>query len=725
MSTNNPEAIQSIDPDAQSAPSADPLDVLRAGLSEPEFAPIVNALKIPIPGEGSVPARPRGIDVALILKPLGVDSATLTAAILSDSRFAATLDIKDIEAGYGAPVANLVRNVRWLNTFNVYSRDVIHNPNQAEILRRMLLAMVDDVRAVLIKLAYRVERLRKLSQEDDAIRHYIARETLELYSRLANRLGIRQLKWELEDLAFRYLNPQIYRKLADSLIESRSTREAYVNRFVAILGHRLEEENIDAEIYGRPKHIYSIWKKMQRKQVDFKDVYDLRAVRVIADKVSTCYSILGIIHGLWHYVPQEFDDYIANPKTNGYQSLHTVVVGPDGAMVEIQIRTAEMDQFAELGIAAHWRYKEGRNHDKTATKSIEALRRLLDNREDDQHLLDDFRTDLYTDRIFVLTPNGELKELPRGATPLDFAYSIHSEVGHRCRGAKVNQRIVPLTYLLQSGEQVEILTSRNGTPSRNWLDPHLGYLNTPGARSKVRHWFRKRDHERNLRDGKAILEKQRLLTGIPEVDKSALIRHFRLSGFDELLIAIGRADISPGQLKDALLPPGKNDDFLDITPVRKTAPSPAPARNDITVHGVDNLLTAIAQCCKPISGDPIIGFISGSKGIVVHRKSCRNIKELPSQKHNRLVEVDWGENPRAHAVEVLVRAIDRTGLLKDITHILANEQIHILEATSRSNSNHHTVTINLTLELIDTAQLDRTLERINQLPHIVAVARRD
>lgn len=714
---------QTVEPNT---PSANELDRLRSGLSEPDFQPIINALNIPVPDDPRGPIRPRGIDVAFILKRLGCDASTLTAAILSDSRLIDRLDIPEIEARFGPAVANLVRNVRWLNTFNVYSRDVICDPNQAEILRRMLLAMVDDVRAVLIKLAFRVQRLRQLSAETEEVRRYIARETLDIYSRLANRLGIGQLKWELEDLAFRYLNPQIYRRLAGLLLESRSVREAYVNRFVKILKDRLREENIDAEISGRPKHIYSIWKKMQRKQIDFKDVYDLRAIRVIVDRVSTCYSILGIIHGLWQYVPHEFDDYIAKPKTNGYQSLHTVVVGPEGAMVEIQIRTLEMDQFAELGVAAHWRYKEGGKHDQKAAKSIESLRKLLDNRADDHYLLDDFSTDLYTDRIFVLTPAGELKELPRGSTPLDFAYSIHTEVGHRCRGAKVNRRIVPLTYTLKSGEQVEILTSRSSTPSRSWLDPHLGYLRTPSARNKVRQWFRKRDQERNMRDGKAIFDKQRQLLGTQDVDRSALLKHFRLSSFDELLIALGRADISPDQLGSALLPPEKAGGFFfDLPPYKKTSRSRDSGPGDITVDGVHNLLTAIARCCQPVSGDPIIGYISGSKGVVVHRTNCKNILQLPHRKRNRLVEVDWGENPHAQAVDILIRAIDRPGLLKDITSILANEHIHILQATSRSNRRAHTLTIGLTLELVNTEQLNRTLEKINQLPHIVVTTRKE
>ncbi|MGH8476580.1 MAG: RelA/SpoT family protein [Methylococcales bacterium] len=655
------------------------------------------------------------------MKRLGVDPPTLTATLLSDSRLNHALAIPEIELRFGATVANLVRNVRWLNTFNVYAREVISNPDQAEILRRMLLAMVDDVRAVLIKLAFRVERLRNLASESHEVGHYIARETLELYSRLANRLGIGQLKWELEDLAFRYLDPQIYRKIARSLTENRASREASVARVVELLKERLKAEGIDAEICGRPKHIYSIWKKMQRKQVDFNDVYDLQAVRILVDEVSTCYNTLGIIHGMWQYLPREFDDYIATPKTNGYQSLHTIVVGPEGAMVEIQIRTYAMDQFARLGVAAHWRYKEGGKHDSAISKSIESLRKLLDNK-DDNYLLDDFKTDLYTGRIFIVTPNGELKELPKGATPLDFAYYIHTEIGHRCRGAKVNRKIVPLSYTLQSGQQVEILTAREAKPKRSWLDPYAGYLKTAGARSKVRQWFRRQDREGNLRDGKGILEKLCRQYAIKQVDQSGLVKHFRLSQFDELMIAVGRADISPDQLADALIPPEKTDRLLEIAPLRK---SRAQAPNqDVSVHGIDNLLTSFSQCCNPVAGDSIIGYISGAKGVAIHRLDCKNIVQLPERKRDRLIPVDWGDNPQARSVDVLIRAIDRTSLLRDITQILSNEQVHIREASSRANGKDHTVTIKLTLDILDAEQLTRTLAKINQLANILESGRK-
>ncbi len=421
------------------------VDLLCEGLSKNEASQIQKALNIEITQPEEGPSRPKGHQVAMILKNLGSDYAAITAAILSDSRLRAKLHTKFIAENFGESIANLVKNINWLNTFNVYSVKISSSSDQVEILRRMLLAMVDDVRAILIKLATRLERLRLLAREDYEVRLYIAQETLDIYSPLANRLGIGQLKWELEDLAFRYLQPQTYKNIAQSLSENRIVREKYLDNFLTVLKSEIKKEQLVAEIYGRPKHIYSIWKKMQRKQVEFSNVFDLRAVRIIVEKVSVCYSVLGMIHGTWQYVPEEFDDYIANPKPNGYQSLHTVIIGPEMAMIEIQIRTQTMHEFAELGVAAHWRYKEGGKQDSAAEKSIQSLRKLLEHKEGNEEFLEDFRTDIYINRIFVMTPGGDLKDLPKGSTPLDFAYAIHTEIGHSCRGAKVNNRMVPLT----------------------------------------------------------------------------------------------------------------------------------------------------------------------------------------------------------------------------------------------------------------------------------------
>jgi len=671
------------------------VDLLCEGLSKNEASQIQKALNIEITQPEEGPSRPKGHQVAMILKNLGSDYAAITAAILSDSRLRAKLHTKFIAENFGESIANLVKNINWLNTFNVYSVKISSSSDQVEILRRMLLAMVDDVRAILIKLATRLERLRLLAREDYEVRLYIAQETLDIYSPLANRLGIGQLKWELEDLAFRYLQPQTYKNIAQSLSENRIVREKYLDNFLTVLKSEIKKEQLVAEIYGRPKHIYSIWKKMQRKQVEFSNVFDLRAVRIIVEKVSVCYSVLGMIHGTWQYVPEEFDDYIANPKPNGYQSLHTVIIGPEMAMIEIQIRTQTMHEFAELGVAAHWRYKEGGKQDSAAEKSIQSLRKLLEHKEGNEEFLEDFRTDIYINRIFVMTPGGDLKDLPKGSTPLDFAYAIHTEIGHSCRGAKVNNRMVPLTYTLNSGEQVEILTIKNGTPNRNWLEPHLGYLHTPHARSKIRHWIRKQNHERNLQEGKSILDRERQLLGLKEIDKSRLISHFHLSRFEELLISIGRADISPVQLADALSARPKQS-LLTARGAKKS--SKTEQNKNISVLGVDNLLTTFAQCCKPVPGDPIIGFITNGKGIAIHSPDCNNILHLPFEKQSRLIDVKWGQTTEAFVADIFIRAFDRENLLRDITQIISNEKINIRESTTRADTTDQTVTLNLTLE---------------------------
>ncbi len=707
----------------ESKTNEDLLTRLITGYPASDSELIAKALSLPIENIEAKPVRPKGVEVALILRDLGVDASTIIAALLSDPRLRDELCETDIHTNYGESVAKLVKNVNWLNTFNIYSPQIISKPEQAEMLRRMLLAMVDDVRAVLIKLAYRVQRLKILPQEDYEVRLYISRETLDVYAPLANRLGIGQLKWELEDLALRYLEPQLYKKISKSLTESRADREAYLSDFIAQLTAEFEQNGLKAKIYGRPKHIYSIWKKMQRKKVDFVDVYDLRAVRVIVNKLSNCYTALGIVHGRWPYVPQEFDDYIANPKPNGYQSLHTVIVGPDSAMVEIQIRSENMHDFAELGVAAHWRYKEGSKQDAATEKTISSIRRLLENKDDDNSLLDDFRTELYNDRIFVLTPKGELKDMVKGSTPLDFAYAVHSEVGHRCRGAKIDGHIVPLTYKLQSGEQVEILTAKEGRPSRNWMEPQLGYLNTPHARSKVRHWFREQDHEQNIRDGKAILEKERQRLGIKEYSMEHLLEHFHASNNEEILIQIGRGDITLTQVAEAMNPREKQDNFLSIQTGKKPE-TPVPS-HDITVQGIGNLMTNFAKCCKALPGDPIIGYITVGKGITIHRQDCHNVILLPTDRQDRLIDVSWGHTPRAYPVDIFIRAFDRHDLLRDITEILSNQHVNIQEASTHSDIQDQTVNLRMTLEIKNTAQLSHIIGKIGQLHNILEISRQN
>jgi GTP pyrophosphokinase len=667
--------------------------------------------------------RPRGIDVANTLQMLKVDAQTLQAALLSDPWLRENNKEAVIESYFGDAVLKMVRGVNWLNTFNDFSRE-IQEPAQAELLRRMLLAVVDDVRSVLIKLAYRLQRLRMLKQEEDSYRYKIARETLDIFAPLANRLGIGQLKWELEDLAFRYLEPVEYKHLAKSLDANRAERERYIHTFIKQLEEELRENGVQAQVYGRPKHLYSIWKKMKRKHLSLDDLYDLLAVRVMVDKVGDCYAVLGLVHGLWMHIPKEFDDYIANPKDNGYQSLHTVVVGPDGKPVEIQIRTKEMHAFAEFGVAAHWRYKEGGRHDEALDRSINSLRRILESKGDDRELLDDFRSELFADQIFVLTPAGQVVRLKKGATPVDFAYSIHTEVGHRCRGAKVNGRIVPLTYPLKSAEKVEILTAKQGSPSLGWLDPHMGYVATSHARGKIKQWFKQQNHEKHLRAGKAILERERHKLGmaaLKEQEMEDLVRHFHLPRVDDLLLAIGRGDISPAQLASTLKVPGFQPQPLATMP--KPEPAAEAGAEKVTVQGIRNLMMHYARCCNPTPGTPIVGYVTLGHGVAIHAQDCANVVQLPSHKQGRLIDVDWGEEQASFPVEIEVNAIDRKGLLKDVAQVLAQEHINILSTNTHTNTKNQSVTMDITIEIRDLGQLSQALDKIAEI-HNVLRARR-
>ncbi|MDD3518997.1 MAG: GTP diphosphokinase [Chromatiales bacterium] len=675
--------------------------------------------------ESADPLRPHGVDVVEILRVLGADQDTLIAALLIDARLAGVLDADKLRAQFGEAVARIVESVQWLVTFKATTADLAEQPEQAERLRRLLLAMVDDVRAVLVKLAYRLQRLRLLAGQEDPQRGRVARETLDIFAPLANRLGVGQIKWEMEDLSFRILQPDDYRSLAKQLEESRADREGFIQDFKDRLREALKAEGIEAEVLGRPKHIYSIWRKMERKQLPFHELYDLRAVRVIVDRVATCYSVLGVVHGLWQHIPREFDDYIANPKDNGYQSLHTAVIGPQGKVVEIQIRTADMDRFAELGVAAHWRYKEGGREDTALERAIASLRQLLESKDSDAELLDNFRSELFPDRVFVLTPRGTVIDLPRGATPIDFAYTIHTEVGHRCRGAKVNGRIVPLTYELKSGEQVEVLTTRHGGPSRDWLNPNMGYIRTSRARGKARTWFRQQNHDKNLAEGRAILERECHRLGVEEPNLDELAHRFHLHKRDELLVAIGGGEITPAQLMRMLQVPEPKPEPTNIaTQPAKRARAHGGDASAIRIRGVGNLLTQIGRCCRPVPGDPVIGFITRGKGVTIHRQDCVNVLRLPEEKRGRLIEVSWGDEQSAYPVDVHIEAFDRQGLLRDITAVLANDRVNVLSANTTTDKRNQQVTMDLTLEIADTAELGTVMDKVGAIPNVTLVRRR-
>ena len=668
------------------------------------------------------------LEVANILHGFQVDQETLIATILSDRDLLDFLPDSLLEKDYGKSIKILVHSVRRLNTFrncdnNQQATPTV--PEQAERLRRMLLAMTKDVRAVLIKLAWRLYHLRILSSASYNKRHCVAQETLDIFAPLANRLGVSQMKWELEDLSFRYLDPITYKQIAKALSLRRIEREAYIAQFVKTVKELVQEHKINAEVYGRPKHIYSIYKKMQRKQLDSIDhLYDLRAIRIIVDTQMSCYRLLGEIHSKWKFVPDEFDDYISNKKTNGYQSLHTVVFGPEGKTIEIQLRTQDMHTFAELGVAAHWRYKEGGAQNAAMEHAVSSLRELLVQDETDKNLLEDFQTEIFPDRVFALTPKGDVMDLPKGSTPLDFAYAVHTQVGHRCRGAKVNGRMVPLTYQLQNGDQVEVLTNKEVQPNRSWLNTTLNYLHSSRARNAVRHWFRRQNHETNKKDGQAILDRELKRLGNIKYEMDRLVKYFHMRDEKELLISLGRGDVGIQQLSNVLSPPdiSKNKVSKPITSF-----SNIKSTKGIQVEGVDNMLINIANCCKPVPGDKIKGYITLGRGVSIHRTDCHNISEnnLSDEQKSRLVQVSWGsdDTSTAYSVDIHVSGLDRPGLLRDVSVVMANDHANILEIKIQHEANTLMARLDLTVQITGKEQLDVILSKLSELPSVVDASR--
>ncbi|RUL62377.1 bifunctional (p)ppGpp synthetase/guanosine-3',5'-bis(diphosphate) 3'-pyrophosphohydrolase [Dyella dinghuensis] len=591
----------------------------------------------------------------------------------------------------------------------------------SEGLRRLLLAIIRDLRVVFILLARQLARMRAASILPETERQELARLTRDIHSPLANRLGIWQLKWELEDLAFRYLQPDVYKRIAKLLDERRGDREVFIRETLTELGDALKAADIRADLAGRPKHIFSIWKKMQRKAVEFSDLYDIRAVRVLVDNVADCYGALGIVHALWPHLPGEFDDYVARPKSNGYRSLHTAVIGPHSKTLEVQIRTHEMHRANELGVAAHWRYKEGGGGDADFEAKIAWMRKLLEPRNDDGELAADLQTELLEDRVYVLTPKGEVFDLPHGATVLDFAYHVHTEVGHRCRGAKVNGRIVPLTHQPHSGDRIEILTAKIAEPSRDWLSVHHGYLNTSRARDKVRAWFRRSAHEANLAAGRALFERELKRLAMPEADLIKLPALFNLQTHDELLIALALGEISPGQvsrvMQEAMEPPEP-----ETAPV--TARPTVFDHSAISIEGVGNLLTVLARCCQPLPGDPVRGFITRTRGVSVHRANCVSLARLARRDPDRVIEVSWGQAAaQAYEVNVQLNGYDRKGLQKDVVGVISNANIGIIASSSRLFAATGEVEMRYTLRVRDFEQLSALLDRLAALPNVVEARR--
>lgn len=665
--------------------------------------------------------------VAEILVQLHLDPEAIAAAILHDVVEDTPVTIAQIEQEFGKSVAKLVDGVTKLAF--IEQKDLIERGTRehlhAESLRKLLLAMAEDVRVVLIKLADRLHNLRTLKYLSVDKQHRVARETMDIYAPLANRLGIWQIKWELEDLSFRYLEPENYKKVASFLDERRVDRERYINNAIRIIRAEMAKTGISADISGRPKHIFSIWKKMQRKHVSFDAVYDVRAIRILVDKVQDCYAALGAIHTLWRHIPKEFDDYIATPKENMYQSIHTAVIGPEGKTLEIQIRTGDMHAHAELGVAAHWTYKEGAKADASYDQKIAWLRQLLewkDESTDAGDFIDRFKSEVFQDRVYVITPQGDIIDLPQGATPLDFAYHIHTDVGHRCRGARIEGRIVNLTYELKSGEVVEILTTRIGHPSRDWLNPQLGYLKTSRARAKVRAWFKQQDNDMNISMGRDALEKDLRRLNLQNINHKSLAEQFKFQNVEEFYAAIGRGDISSTQIASrgqGLVTP--EPAVRDQIPVRRKRRK---EHEDINIQGVGNLLTKLARCCSPAPGDSIIGYITQGRGVTIHRRDCSNILKMNGGNRGRLINVEWGEQVHeTYPVDISLETIDRQDLLRDILNVLSNEKININAVHTQSNKLDNSAHMEMSIEVASVAQLSRILNRLGQLNNVLEVRR--
>ena len=676
-----------------------------------------------------------GLEIAEILADLKLDQESLVAAVIYRGVREGKIQLQAVQQRFGAVVARLIEGVLRMAaisaSLNPRHSMVLGTQAQVENLRKMLVAMVDDVRVALIKLAERTCAIREVKNADEEKRHRVAREVFDIYAPLAHRLGIGHIKWELEDLSFRYLEPDQYKQIAKLLHERRLDREQYIADVMKQLREELAATGIKADISGRAKHIYSIWRKMQRKGLQFSQIYDVRAVRVLVPEVRDCYTALGIVHSLWRHIPKEFDDYIANPKENGYRSLHTAVIGPDGKVLEVQIRTQAMHEEAELGVCAHWKYKgtDAKGGSDHYEEKMAWLRQVLEWHEelgDIGGLAEQLKVDIEPDRVYVFTPDGHAIDLPKGATPLDFAYRVHTQIGHNCRGAKINGRIVPLTYSLHTGEQVEIITSKNGAPSRDWLNPNLGYITTSRARAKIVHWFKLQDREQNVAAGKAMLERDLARLALAAVDFAKLAEKCNLKTVEDMYAALGAGDLRLAHavnLAQQQVEPERGNEQLELIPRRASAPRPG-KRGDIQIQGVGNLLTQMAGCCQPLPGDPIVGYITVGRGVSIHRQDCASVLQLAGREPERIIQVSWGPVPvQTYPVDIVIKAYDRSGLLRDVTQVLLNERINVLAVNTRSNKEDNTASMLLTIEIPGLDALSRLLARISQLPNIIEARR--
>jgi GTP pyrophosphokinase len=681
----------------------------------------------------------RGREMIEILITLSMDRSTLIAAMLFPVVSSGMFERELLEEEYGKEIIKLIDGVEEMAAIGHLNTSQLGSATaQVDNVRRMLLAMVDDFRCVVIKLAERICNLREVKDAPDQVRQAVAKECANIYAPLANRLGIGQLKWEIEDYAFRYQHSDTYKAIAKQLAERRIDREHYIDDFVNDLLSEMKATGINAEVTGRPKHIYSIWRKMQKKNLAFDELFDVRAVRIIADKLQDCYGSLGIVHTKYKHLPSEFDDYVANPKPNGYQSIHTVVLGPGGKTIEIQIRTKQMHEDSELGVAAHWKYKEGGSGGRSGyDEKITWLRKLLDWQEemsDSGEMLDELRSQVFDDRVYAFTPRGDVVDLPMGATPLDFAYHIHSEVGHRCIGAKVAGRIVPFTHKLDMGDQVEIITSKEPNPSRDWLNPSLGFVHSGRARAKINAWFRKQSREKNIEAGKEILEAELVKVGAKTKDAASYaLKRFNVNSTDELYAGIGSGDLRINQIINHInamvnKPSAEEEDKQVLEKLQESkekAPATSrPHKDAVVVEGVDNLMSHLARCCQPIPGDDICGYITQGRGISVHRSDCVQLEELSHHAPERIIETVWGGGfVGNYVVTVRVEALERVGLLKDITTLLANEKVKVPTMRSRNDYRRQMLVMDFDLQLPNVEGLSRILSRVEQIRDVMSVKR--
>ncbi len=666
--------------------------------------------------------------VAQILAELRMPTPVILAGLLHDTVEDTPLTLEQIEAAFGPEVAKLVDGVTKLATLPRVSKDG-NQPidRNVESLRKTFLAMNEDIRVVLVKLADRLHNMRTLGFKPPEKRQRIARETLEIFAPLANRLGIWRLKSELEDLSFRYSEPEAYRELALQIAEHEPEREKMMDRILDEVKTALKQDGIEGEVSGRPKHIYSIYKKMQRKAVSFAEVYDVRAVRVIVKDKPTCYHTLGVIHNLWKPIPGQFDDYIATPKDNLYQSLHTSVLYADGRPLEVQIRTPDMHEQAEFGIAAHWRYKEGSKRDEAYEKHIQWLRKMMEWRQDVSdaaEFVDAMKRDVFQERVYCFTPRGDIIDLPAGCTPIDFAYHVHTSVGHRCRGARVNGKLISLDYRLKTGDQVEILTAKQGGPSRDWLNPDLNLVKSQSAIQKIKLYFRRQEREKIVVQGRLLVEKELKRLGASDFSLEVLARRLEFSKPDELFYALGTGDVHGRHIAEVVLAQEKERERNRPDPL-PDLPSAIPAArrqtgaDEITVLGTHGMLTRLAACCTPAPGDPIAGFVTRGRGVTIHRQDCPNV--LKHREPERMLKVSWGQAQHTYPVPVRITAYDRPGLVQDISGVLTNERLNMSSFATQIKGN--IATIELTMEIADIAVLPRVLTRIEQLPNVIEAYR--